>query len=308
MIIPSDRVKGHAAAAFTVLVWGSTFVSTKVLLVNFAPVEIILLRFIIGFVFLCLAAPGGIGKVDRKTEALFALAGLCGVTLNYLLETYALQYTKASNLAVIVSVTPLIVGITASIIYRERIKANFIVGFLLSVTGIFLISFADGSEFSFHLRGDMLGLSVSVVWTVYTVASEKLSKKGYNVIHMTRRIFFYGILFMIPFAIREHAVPNFEQWAEPRNLLLLLYLGIAACALSYITWNYAVRVLGPIRSNLYFYASPLITVLFSVLILNEVLSPRALVGMMFTLLGVGVSGDLIGNIRTMIDEKKRRKR
>ncbi len=304
MIMSSDKFKGHAAAAFTILVWGTTFVSTKILLKSFGPVEIIFLRFIIGFAFLWLIAPKRLDKTDLKTEALFALAGLCGVTLNYLLETFALQHTKASNLALILSVTPLVTGIAGAVIFKHRLKINFFVGFLLSFTGIFLISFTSGAQVDLHLSGDILGFAVAIVWTVYTFVSEKLSKNGYNVILMTRRIFFYGIIFMIPFVIHMRAMPDFKLWLKPQNLGLLLYLGIAACALSYLTWNYAVSALGSVRTNLYFYASPIITVVFSFLILHETLSPRAVLGMAFTMIGVAVSGDMIGNIKSIMNKKE----
>lgn len=297
-------MKGHAAAAFTVLVWGSTFVSTKVLLLSFGPVEILFWRFIIGYAALWAFAPRRLRSAGWKHELLFAVSGLTGVTLNYLLETFALQYTKASNLAVIVSITPLITAVTVSILHRERLRGSFFLGFLLSFSGICLISFSNGAVYSPHLGGDLLGLGVAVVWTIYTVVSEKLSASGYDVILMTRRIFFYGIVFMIPFAVHDRALPNITLWAQPRNLALLLYLGIAACALSYMTWNYAVHALGSLRSNLYFYFSPLITVTFSVLILHESVSPQTLFGMALTLLGVAVSGNLYGTVRGILQEKK----
>lgn len=303
MITVSNKFKGHTAAIFTILVWGSTFVSTKILLADFEPVEIIFLRFLVGFAFLWIIAPRSLGRIGWKNEAVFALAGLCGVTLNYLLETFALQYTNASNLAVIVSITPLVTGIAAAAIFKKRLKLGFIIGFFLSFIGIFLISFSSGEEFDFHLRGDMLGLAVAVVWTVYTFAAEKLSKNGYDIILMTRRIFFYGIVFMIPFEICFRTVPNFELWARPQSLGLLLYLGIVACSLSYMTWNYAVGVLGSVPSNLYFYVSPIVTVIFSVLILHETLSLRVVLGMVFTLLGIAISGELIGNIKEIISKK-----
>lgn len=305
MITVSEQCKGHLAAIFTVLIWGSTFVSTKILLASFGPVEIIFLRFLIGIAFLWLIAPRTLGKIGWKKEVLFALSGLCGVTLNYLLETFALQYTKASNLALIVSVTPFITGIAAAFLFKCQVKFSFIIGFLLSFTGIFLISFSSGGTFHVHLRGDLLGLAVAVVWTVYTFAAEKLSQNRYDVILMTRRIFFYGIIFMIPLVIHYRAIPNFTLWAKPGNLGLLLYLGIAACALSYMTWNFAVRTLGSVRSNLYFYASPLITVIFSVLILHETLTCRTAFGMVCTLLGVAVSGNVIGSIKTIQKERKK---
>ena len=136
MTIRSDEIKGHLAALFTIVVWGSTFVATKVLLRQFGPIEIIFLRFLIGWGFLWIIRPRGLSVKDRRLEALFALAGLTGVTLNYLLETFALTCTQASNLAVIVSTAPLFTGIIAFLVWKQRIAWNFILGFFVSITGI----------------------------------------------------------------------------------------------------------------------------------------------------------------------------
>lgn len=97
---------GHLAAAFTVAVWGTTFIATKVLLTGFAPVEILLIRFVMGFFALLLVCPRLLRSTGAKQEITFAAAGLCGVCLYYLLENIALTQTLASNAGVIVSVSP----------------------------------------------------------------------------------------------------------------------------------------------------------------------------------------------------------
>ena len=97
---------GHLAAIFTVVVWGITFISTKILLADFEPVEILLLRFVLGFGALLLVYPHRMQGTDRRQELTFAAAGLCGVCLYYLLENIALTFTLASNVGVIVSVSP----------------------------------------------------------------------------------------------------------------------------------------------------------------------------------------------------------
>ena len=88
---------GHLAALITILVWGTTFISTKLLLVDFKPVEILFFRFVMGYVALILACPRMLRLKERRQELTFALAGLCGVCMYYLLENIALTYTLASN-------------------------------------------------------------------------------------------------------------------------------------------------------------------------------------------------------------------
>ena len=100
------RTAGHLAALFTIIIWGTTFISTKVLLTDFKPVEILFFRFVMGFAALFLVCPHRMKGVERKQELTFVLAGLCGICLYYLLENIALTYTMASNVGVIISVAP----------------------------------------------------------------------------------------------------------------------------------------------------------------------------------------------------------
>ncbi len=102
----SESAKGHLTALLTVVIWGTTFISTKVLLNDFLPVEILIVRFVIGFGALWLACPHTLKNTGARRELTFAAAGLCGICLYYLLENIALTYTMASNVGVIISVAP----------------------------------------------------------------------------------------------------------------------------------------------------------------------------------------------------------
>jgi len=90
------RIQGHLFGAFSVLVWGTTFVSTKVLLRAFTPLEIMVARFTLGFLALLIVGKGLMRPQKRWHEGLFALAGLSGVTLYFLMENIALTYRSGS--------------------------------------------------------------------------------------------------------------------------------------------------------------------------------------------------------------------
>ncbi len=97
---------GHMTALFTIIVWGTTFISTKVLLQDFEPVEILFFRFLIGLFALFIFYPHRLRNTSKKQEITFALAGLTGVCMYYLLENIALTYTLASNVGIIISIAP----------------------------------------------------------------------------------------------------------------------------------------------------------------------------------------------------------
>jgi drug/metabolite transporter (DMT)-like permease len=139
------------------------------------------------------------GIRSRSEEVLLMGAGLCGVTLYFLLENIALTYTYASNVGVIISIAPFFTAILAHLFLAgEKLSLNFFIGFIAAIMGIFLISFNGIMVLQLNPIGDLLAVLAAGVWAVYSVLTRKISGFGYHPIQTTRRIFFYGILFMMP--------------------------------------------------------------------------------------------------------------
>lgn len=282
-------VTGHIAALFTLIIWGTTYVSTKVLLTDFQPVEILFFRFVMGLIALFIAYPHRLKGTTKKQEVTFALAGLSGLTLYYLLENIALTYTSASNVGVIISVAPFFTAVLSSFFLKEEKPSfSFYLGFVVAMAGICIISF-NGAELNLNPKGDVLALIATFVWALYAVLSKKIAGYGYNIIQSTRRIFIYGILFMIPSLFFFDFSFNLTRFLEPVNFLNIVYLGLGASALCFVTWNFAVKVLGAVKTSIYIYASPVITVVMSVIILDEKVTFLSAIGIVLTLSGLLLS-------------------
>ena len=191
---------GHMAALFSAIVWGITFVSTKALLGDFEPVEILIIRMSIGFLVLCVLCPRLLHVTDRRQEIWFAAAGLCGICLYYLLENIALTYTMASNVGVIVAVAPFFTAMLTRLVYGDRLGRGFLLGFVIAMAGICIIMF-NGQELHVDPLGDALAFLAALVWAFYSVILRRIGTFGYGTIQTTRRTFMYGILFMIPAAL-----------------------------------------------------------------------------------------------------------
>lgn len=284
------ELTGYALAFMTVMIWGMTFISTKVLLQIFTPIEILFLRFSLGFIVLCLFYPHPLKLKERKQEWYFIGAGICGVTLYFLFENIALVYTRTSNVGVIISIAPFFTALFAHFFLKEkRIGLPFFAGAFLAFIGICLLSFSGGGGLDFNLTGDLLAVLAALVWAMYSIFTKKISEFQYNTIQTTRRIFFYGLLFMIPVLYVFGFEWHFDQLIQPLNLFNLLFLGLGASALCFVTWNVAVKDLGPVKTSVYIYMVPVITVLGSVLILHEKINLMSIIGIVFTLIGLVVS-------------------
>lgn len=283
-------ILGHMTAFLTIFIWGITFISTKVLLQVFTPIEILLIRFAVGYGALWCACPRKLAVRQKKQEWYFAAAGLCGVTLYYLLENIALTYTLASNVGVIISIAPFFTVIFSCLFLgNKRPGARFFIGFLIAVCGIVLISFGSGTSLELNPLGDILAVIAAVIWASYSIITKKISTFGYNIIQATRRTFFYGLLFMIPALFFMDFHVALSDFSQPKIVFNLLFLGLGASALCFVTWNLAVKILGSVKTSIYIYAVPVITAVTSALILGEQLTSAILCGIVLTLAGLFLS-------------------
>ncbi|MDH6427933.1 EamA family transporter [Paenibacillus odorifer] len=281
---------GHLLALLTILIWGTTFISTKILLKDFTPVEILFFRFLIGYFVLLLIYSRPIRTTSFKEELLFISAGLCGVTLYFLIENIALVYTLASNVGVIVSIAPFFTAVIAHFfLEEEKFHRQFFIGFLIALAGIILIGLNGSYLLPLNPIGDLLALLAPVVWAIYSVLMRKISLLKVHTIGATRRVFFYGLLFMLPTLFLFDFQLGLSRFKEISNVAHLLFLGLGASALCFLTWNKAVGILGAVKTSVYIYIVPVITVAASALVLNEKITWAILTGTFLTLTGSYIS-------------------
>ncbi len=287
----SKNVRAHLTAFLIVLIWGTTFVSTKVLLRDFSPLEILLVRFVIGYVFLQLIYRKKIAREKPSKEVFYVLAGLCGVTLYFLLENIALTYTLASNVGVVVCVSPFLTAILASIFLKgEKQGWMFYLGFVVAISGISIMSFWGSSLVEVNPLGDLLAVLAALVWSVYSILMKVISRFQSDMVAATRRIFFYGIVLMLPALWVLDTPWEWAALAKPVNWINILYLGLGASAICFVSWNWTLRILGAVKVSVYIYLVPVITVMSSALILGEPLTWASITGTVLALAGLVMSG------------------
>lgn len=294
---------GHLCALFSILIWGTTFISTKVLLSSFTPIELMLCRFTLGSVALLLAYPKPLILADKKQEWYFVGAGLCGVTLYFIFENIALTITYTSNISVIISTAPFFTAVFAHfLLKKEKFKPRFFVGFIAAIMGIALVSYSGATQLKLNPLGDILALLAAMVWSLYCIINRKITAFGYNIIQTTRRGFYYGILFMLPCLLFMPFSLDFSRFAQTVNLLNILYLGLGASALCFVTWNLAVRTLGAVRTSVYIYLVPVVTIITSAIVLHERITPLSLTGTALTLAGLFISQGLPEKKKVQLNE------
>lgn len=274
-----QRILGHVMACGTQIMWGATFVSTKVLLEQFMPSEVLFTRAVLAFLMLFLVSPHPLKLKNPKQEVAFMGAGLFGIVLYFMLENTALSITYASNVGIIVACAPFFVAVMVSIFFKsEKTGLTFYLGFVIAIAGVILISLNGQKSLNLNPLGDGLAFLAMISWGAYSALIKKIGEWDYPIIATTRRVYFYGIIFLIPVLIAQHASWDLQTMRESKIFLNFLFLGICASALGFLIWNLSTKWIGAIKTSVYIYVSPVVTVVLSVLVLHEKMTVVSLLG------------------------------
>ena len=288
-LIKTKYLLGHFLAFLSVFFWSSLYVSTKILLEEFTPLELLVLQFVFGYLFLFIIKPKRLILEDKKDELYFVLCGLTGITIYNLFLNLAIDYSLASNVSVIIATAPLFTGIFSFLLRIDKPYINFFIGFIISIIGIIILSFNGKIELQLNPLGDIMAIISSMGWGLYSVLITKITEKNYDVILSTRKVIFYGIIFMIPSFFFLDFSPNFQSLTKPVILFNMIFVAVFASGICFIIWNKATYLIGAIKTNIYVYLTPVITIIVSIIVLKEKITLISLSGMFLTLLGVIIS-------------------
>lgn len=277
----------HIIALITVLIWGITFISTKVLLFNgMTPSEIFLCRFLLAYLAIWPFSWRKFLANNFHDELLFLSIGLTGGTLYFMFENTALSYTLASNVSLIICTAPILTALVNYLVHRnEKIRSNLIYGSILAFAGVALVVYNGGVILKLNPIGDLLTILAALMWAFYSLIIKNLSGK-YSTFFITRKVFFYGVLTILPVFLFQPFNTDIQTITKPIVLFNLLFLGLVASMLCYIMWNLAAKKLGVMRITNYIYFTPLVTLIASAIIIDETITIIALIGSGFILSGV----------------------
>lgn len=284
----SRRSLALAMLVVTMVVWGSTFVITKAAAKDIAPMMLATLRFLTAaIVLLPYAWLKGNWRSLPKPMSWGALLGmaLTGIATFTIGFNFALVYGSASQGALIYALLPAAVAVAAVVFLKERMSRRRIAGITLSIVGVGLV--ALGSESNSDSPQPLLGaawmIGAVVSWAAYTVFAKRLADADQSVTIALVSVF--GTLMLAPLAVIELSqtpwqAPSTQAWVS------VIFLGVAASALAYIAYGYALRELEASLVGAFINLDPLVGVLTAVLFLGETLHAGQMLGGAIALAGM----------------------
>lgn len=280
----------HLVAFLTVAVWGTTFVSTKVLMLNgLSPAQIFTLRFSIAYVLMVCFNHKRFLSNSWRDEAKMALLGVTGGSLYFLSENEAMNFTTTTNTSLIVCSCPLFATLLVRLVYRSsRINSIQLLGSLLAFIGMIIVVL--NGRFVLHLSpvGDALAFTACICWAVYSLLMKSVTN-DYGAAFITRKVFFYGVLTILPYYILKPGFPPMDVFMKPQVIGNLLFLGCLASMVCFLTWNWCISKLGAVKATNWVYFNPITTMIFASWVLGEKITVYFLMGAICILTGMYVA-------------------
>jgi len=270
------------------MIWGETFVSTKMLLnAGLMPADIFFYRFLLAYVLTWFVSYKRLFCRNLTDELTTFALGVLGGSLYFLTENMALVYSTASNVAILLSSCPLLTALLLSIFYKsERLSKKQIFGSLLAFLGMVMVVLNGQLILHLNPRGDALAIGAAVCWAFYSLLMKRVMHK-YSSWFITRKVFFYGLLTILPYyALVSPLNTDVNILSRPVVYGNLLYLGAVASMFCYIMWNWTLSKLGAVKATNYLYLQSLFTMVFASLILHERITWMAIAGAAILILGM----------------------
>ena len=277
-------------ATFCVIIWGLTFLFSKHLMTFFTPIQLMTMRCLIACAILWVVRPRW--SFDIRTEWVFVVMAVFGNVLYFTTENLALTYTYTSEVCILTSVTSMMSLALMHFIFKDRVGRSQVFGFVLSLIGVVLVAFNGAVILNLDPLGDALALTSALSWALYGVMLRRFNEDFDGVV-LTRKMMFYGFLIGVMLMVIEGETFDPSHLMDPMNMSSLLFLGGLGSCMCFILWNHSVRVLGVIKSNIFIYAMPVVTLFAGHLVFDEVITLMAVVGMVLV-----ISGMLLANGRS----------
>lgn len=295
----------HLLAFITISIWGTTFVSTKMLLTyGLTPAAIFFMRFAMAYIGMAAAqciqnrrthhlTTHGSANGSRwfcrswQDELKMVVAGLAGGSVYFLTENTALQKAMAGNVSLIVCLAPLITALFARLFHLEKqAGAKLWIGSVIAFVGVAFVAYGSMGHgtASAPLLGNVLALMAAISWSLYQLIIKPLGSK-YGTLTLTRKVFGYGILSIAPVVWFEDPIP-WQLLPTPVVWGNLLFLGLIASLLCYAVWNKVTERIGALVTANYIYLNPLVTCIASYMVLDERLTVSMMVGGIAILTGL----------------------
>jgi len=287
------------AALFAQIIFGFSFMATKISLSYASPMTVIADRYIVAFIGLSavmlitrtrIRVRGGIWKL--------VMMSVFQPLLYFIFESYGIKLTTSAFSSVMISLIPVVSMISAIFVLKEFPSPMQYFFTALSVGGVVIMAISGKSDGTVTLGGIVLLFGAVVSSVAYNISSRKISKE-FTVFERTYAMTLIGLVSFVGIALAENIknpIAVVSGFANPGFTGAIVYLGICSSVVAFLLLNYANTHLPVAKTTVFSNATTVVSVVAGTVFLNEPFSAEAVVATIMIV--VGVFGVQKLNVRT----------
>jgi drug/metabolite transporter (DMT)-like permease len=285
-----------AMLVFANVLWSLNYATTKYAFGEWLPLAFSFTRFAfagVAFGFLVFLREGSLAIERSDWPRIIAAAGI-GITLNQLTFNYALNYTGAGNVALILASAPAFAALFAAALRHEHVRRHHWAALLVSLMGVTLVVEGGSQIAGFTIKGDVLALGAAVTWAAYSVMLRPLFGR-YSAARLSAVIILAGTVMLAPFAASQVLTQDYGSLSR-LHIAAWVYSAVFPLLVTNLLYFHALRHIGAARATLYMYLQPFLGAAFAALLLGEKLSGLQVAGGVVIVGGVAL-GQWWGRVR-----------
>lgn len=291
--------KIHFLLAFVMMLWGFNLSALKVLVASIDPFVLTAFRiFTAGVTVLIISKAMGFFRLPRKREWIYIIyISLFNVVLHHLFLALGLFATSGVNAGLILGSGPLLTMMLSILLLKDKVSRIRIFGFVLGFTGILLTTLAGSNGFSSLSLGDGM-VFISIVSQAFSfILISKLNPTfdprlltGYMLVFGSLVLFIMSTILQRPFA-------GLEILFTWKYGAIFLFSAVLCTAFGHMTYNYAIRQVGPVETTIFINLNTFFSLLGAALFLGEPIIQNQILGLILILAGVFIGSGSVEYMR-----------
>lgn len=280
----------YLEALFAVVVWGASFITTKIAVGQISPIAVVWIRFAMGIpiLFAAVAVRKQFAFPKGSEWLYFTLLGFLGITFHQWLQSNGLQTAQATTTAWIVATSPAFIAILAWLILKEKLNLLQSSGIVLAMIGVLVVvskgNFSALAIGRFGTVGDFLILISAVNWAVFSIISRH-GLKNHPSTRLTFWVMTIGWLITSVAFFAQGKMVEITQ-LDSRGWWAMIFLGIFTTGFAYIAWFDALAQLPSAQTGAFLFIEPLSSMVVAAIVLKEQITPAAILGGAVILIGI----------------------
>ena len=281
-------LKAYAWLTFCVMVWGSNFVFGKMLVQDFSPALLTMLRllFIVLFLIGLSSYKKHFKRVNKSDLLAVLFLGVIGVFINQWSFFVGLQTADPTTSALILATTPILTSVLAAIFLKEKLTIRMLMGSIVAIIGIYFVV-AKGNLSSLHIDKGLLWIVLTMITFAIMIIMTRLLSHRIDPLTITLYSNVVGLIVSIPFAFlldtHVHLSSKMSDWS------FLIGTAVVVHGIATLIWNNNIRHVDASKASILSNLEPFVAMIMGLILLYKPITGAEILGSLFIVGGVVLS-------------------